>query len=380
MLFASLRQFRLCCAVRGRSVRSGWLFVAAGAMLSLAGGCDRTPGESRPFSVLNVFGEVGHSPGQFVYPRALAADPETGQLWIIDKAGRIQQVDPETGRASVHFRTPDIALGRPCGITVGPGWKGPDGVSIGGGTSLLYVADTHYHRVLIYLPGPQGDEAAPELIGEFGRYGHGPGEMIYLTDVAILTDDEGFATRLYVGEYGGNDRITAWELNEEGQWAFAFAIGSLGESSSPELIQFDRPQSLAVDKERGWLVVTDACNHRVGVFTLEGNLVRWIGARERASGVIEEKTGGMAYPFGLHLLGDGTALVTEYGNHCVRHFDLQTGAVLGLYGVGGRAPGHLLNPWAVTMLGGSVYVLDSGNARVQAFDLPRRWRVAGGAP
>jgi hypothetical protein len=392
-------------------------------------GCDSW-GEGqvgRPLAVSHTIGEVGSSPGQFLYPRALAADgqgwsasPTEGpHLWVIDKAGRIQRLDATTGRASIAFRAPEIALGRPCGVTLGPSWRG--GPEAGGGdakTDLLYVADTHYHRVLIYAP-PAGEmagrRAEPRLVGEFGRYGRGPGEFIYVTDVAILTDDQGYAIRLYVAEYGGNDRISIWEPAEDGdlRWVSAFGIqgDGRGSSSVPGAVEFDRPQSLAIDRRRGRLVVTDSCNHRVGVFTLDGDLVRWIDGREAGQagppplavenaaveGDADDPDGwsdmtlldgnpqvsgrGMAYPFGLHLLEDGTALVTEYGHHRVRHFDVETGQVLGLYGIGGRGKGELLNPWAVTMIGRTVYVLDSGNERIQAFTLPRRGgRVATGGP
>lgn len=369
--------------------------AAWGALVAFAAvfaGCEGRM-EGRPLPVSHMFGEVGGSPGQFLYPRALCADPATGQLWVIDKAGRIQRLDPVTGRGSVHFRAPDTALGRPCGITVGPMARSGLGESRPG--SVLYVADTHYHRVLIYESPPRdatpGEE--PRLLGSFGSYGQGPGEFIYLTDVAVLEDEQGFAIRLYVCEYGGNDRISIWEPSEGSDasasaatggpgttWRFVGAFGSQGDSAAPGDIQFDRPQSIAVDRARGRLVVTDACNHRVGVFTLDGALVRWIAPRavRREDGQDEP---GMAYPFGLHLLADGTALVTEYGNHRLRHLDVETGETLGIYGMGGRGPGELLNPWAVTVLDGTVYVLDSGNERIQAFSLPGRWRsMAGGAP
>jgi hypothetical protein len=402
-------------------------------VLGFSAGCDGLwaaigggRGDGKPLPVSHTIGEVGSSPGQFLYPRALAADgrgwaaageTEGPHLWVIDKAGRIQRLNAATGRATIAFRAPDIALGRPCGVTLGPTWRGGPGDQGGGGArspDLLYVADTHYHRILIYAPPSEG-EKEPRLVGQFGSYGRGPGEFIYVTDVAILTDDEGYAVRFYVGEYGGNDRVSLWEPSQDGVIRFvsAFGVQGDGRESSREggAIEFDRPQSLAIDRAadagRGRLVLTDSCNHRVGVFTLSGNLVRWIdgraggvpaavepgataedamfpeagpdGTSEGGSGDPGPGRGGMAYPFGLHLLDDGTALVTEYGNHRLRHMDLETGKVLGLYGVGGRGPGELLNPWAVTMIGRTVYVLDSGNERIQAFTLPRTaWRTATG--
>jgi hypothetical protein len=255
----------------------------------------------------------------------------------------------------------------------------------------------------VYSP-PAEPGKPPQIVAQFGSYGKGPGEFIYVTDVAILTDSAGYAVRFYVGEYGGNDRISIWEPRPDGSIVFVGAFGAPGDGrdAKPGEIQFDRPQSIALDQARGRLIATDSCNHRIGVFTLAGDLVRWIDAREgtpaappttsatteaaaRGMDAAEALTDsdeaamqdvgpvseGMAYPFGLHLLDDGSVLVTEFGYHRVRHLDVETGRTLGLYGRGGRGPGELLNPWAVTMIGRTVYVLDSGNERIQAFNLPR---------
>ena len=72
----------------------------------------------------------------------------------------------------------------------------------------IYVADTHYHRVLIF-------SAAGEPIGSFGSFGQGDGEFIYPTDIAFSGDG-----RIFVSEYGGNDRISAF--TEDGEFLFSF--------------------------------------------------------------------------------------------------------------------------------------------------------------
>ena len=83
---------------------------------------------------------------------------------------------------------------------------------------------------------------------------------------------------------------------------------------------------------------------------------------------------------GLVMRPDHTALVTEFGNHRVHHVDLETGATLGLYGRPGRGEGELTNPWAIAVIGETVYVLDSGNGRIEAFRAPALVRrTAGGA-
>lgn len=304
-----------------------------------------------PLAVMSVFGEVGVNPGQFTYPRVLTNDGK--DLWVIDKSARVQRIEPGTGKSTALWTMPEWTVGKPCGAGVGP-----DG--------LLYVADTHYFRVMVYRP-PSGLGEAPELVSSFGSLGQGPGEFTYLTDVGILASDDGKSVeRLYVGEYGGNDRISVFDRDHK----FLFAFGSYGSSADGANVQFSRPQGIEVDKARHEVVVTDSCNHRIGVFDLDGKLKKWISSPENAG----QGPGQFAYPYGLVLLGDGTALVTEFGNHRVHHVDYEDGKVLEVYGHGGRGRGELTNPWAVTVIGDTGFVLDSGSDRIQSFKLPAKKR------
>lgn len=340
-------------------IRGAALLGAGGVVLS-GSGCGETRADGGPAKVTTVLGEVGLSPGQFTYPRCLDAD-ESG-LWVIDKAANIQRVDPKTGNATAFWQLPDFQAGKPCGLTVGP-----DG--------LMYVADTHYFRVVVYKP-PALDGAPPgrggamprgEVVAEWGSYGEGPGQFIYLTDVAVLAGKDGKVERYYVSEYGGNDRVSAFDAEHR----FLFSFGTFGTGEDPAAVEFNRPQSIAVDGARGVVVVADACNHRLGVFTLEGKLVKWIGS----AGEGPEQFG---YPYGLALRPDFTALVAEFGNHRVHHIDLETGKTLGLHGRPGRGRGEFTNPWAVAVLDETVYVLDSGNARIEGFRAPRLVRKGAG--
>lgn len=319
--------------------------AALAAMVALSGCREKERADGAPLPTVAKFGEVGVNPGQFTYPRALTNDGQS--LWVIDKSARVQRLDPGTGESSALWTMPDWAMGKPCGVSIGP-----DG--------LLYIPDTHYFRVMVYRRDA-GIRKPPELVASFGSLGEGPGQFMYLTDVAFLPAPDGTGIeRMYVGEYGGNDRISVFD----GTYRFLFSFGVNGEPDDESKIHFSRPQSIEVDADRRLLVVTDACHHRVGVFDVDGHLVRWIG--RPGSGA-----GQLAYPYGVALLGDGTAMVTEFGNHRVSHVDYETGTILGTYGRPGRGPGELTNPWAVTVLDGKVFVLDSGNDRVQAFAAPK---------
>jgi hypothetical protein len=322
--------------------------ISVCALVLLAGGlgaCDSPVSEGRPLRVSATIGGTGLSPGQFVYPRAIDASGD--RVWVIDKTARVQGFDLATGELVGGFRMPELTLGKPTGVTLAPG---PDG------REAIYVPDTHYHRVLIYEPPAPG--GAPTLLASFGEYGDGPGQFVYPTDVAVMVGADGLPERIYVSEYGGNDRISVFD----GSYAFQFSFGSPGTGPGAE---FNRPQSIGIDGSLGELVVTDASNHRVGRFTLDGELVGWLGG-------VGAGPGEFAYPYGLALPGNGTALVSEFGNGRVQHVDLRSGECLGLYGTPGRGEGELMNPWGVAVAGEEVYVLDSGIDQVVSFEAPRR--------
>ncbi len=355
--------------------------TALTALALLLAGCSKPPSGGL-LETTALFGESGNAPGQYGYPRCIDSDSNT--LWVIDKLARVQRIDPATGRAVTVFKMPRFENGKPTGVTVwestDPGAKGP----------IVFVADTHEHRVMVYQALPHDpksqDEAPPSLMTSFGTSGEGPGQFIYLTDVAVLTTaDKRAVQRLYVSEYGGNDRINIYEPDGApwnpagGQPSFHFvrSFGHFGSGDTKADVQFSRPQSLAIDTRTSELIVNDACNHRVGRFTLEGELITWYGRSDDPSAA----PGRFKYPYGLALLGDGSALIAEYGNNRVQRIDLATGDCLGLFGQGGRSKGQLATPWGIAILGDTVYVLDSGNSRVQGFDKPHGTsRVAITAP
>lgn len=341
-----------------RGAGAGRAAALAGlASLALVGCGADVPDAPRALDVSSRFGEQGDEPGLFVKPRAIDADPADGTLWIIDMTARVQGIDASTGRCIAWWRLEDFVLGRPVGITVGP-WLD--------GSSVLYVPETHYHRVSVFRK-PTGMGVTPELLLRFGSYGHEPGQFIFPTDVAVLTDPAGRPERIYVAEYGGNDRISVFDT--AGAFLFAFGVfGPGGEPDEPGAVgpAFNRPQAIAIDQAARELVVADAANHRLGRFSLEGELIGWIGSPGSAG----DGPGSFSFPYGLALLRDGTVLVSEYGGNRLSRVRLSDGRWLGVYGRGGRGPGELASPWGVAELAGTVWVLDSGHGRVLGVRAP----------
>lgn len=354
-----------------------WL-AAAGAM---AAACGEQPSATTGVHLVGTFGATGIGPGRFGFPRAIDCDDRA--VWVIDKSARVQRIDPKTGEVLATWTMPQYRLGKPTGVTIAPG-GGPDGAD------AVYVPDTHYQRVAVYAIPESGMQGAePPLIAQFGGYGTGPGQFIYPTDVAVLAAAGRAVERVYVSEYGGNDRVSVFDGSHRFLFSFGefgtpgaalFAAGDGASAEEPVVpdagkIVFNRPQSLALDAARRQLIVADACNHRLGVFDLDGKPIRWIGSRETAG----RGPGQFNYPYGLALCDDGSVLVSEFGNHRVQRVDPETGESLGLYLSMGRGEGQVLTPWGVAVSRrdrGIAYVLDSGNNRVIAFELPAARRLA----
>lgn len=307
------------------------LLLALAAIIALPGCGDagaQTPDNQQPLAVVNTFGSSGTSLGQFAYPRCIDVDPERGHLYAIDKTARVQRWSLD-GKPELEWDMPAFELGKPTGVTVGR-----DGT--------VYVADTHYQRIIAYTP--DGEERF-----RFGSYGEGPGEFIYPTDVAI-----GPEGRLYVAEYGGNDRVQIF--TPEGEYIDEF--GTFG----TERDQFHRPQSLLFNADMSELFITDAGNHRIVVVDPQGEVLRTFGEAGTDLGQLH-------YPYGLDWLPDGSLIVCEFGNSRLQRFT-SAGQAIGLYGRLGVREGELSYPWGVACDGRRVYVLDSGSNRIQVFDAP----------
>jgi hypothetical protein len=345
-----------------RALAAGVISLGVGLLL---GGCDETPADGpSPIKYTAMLGGLGDTPGRYAYPRCL--DHDESALWVIDKSARVQRIDPKSGACLALFRMPEWDLGKPTGFCVAPGLD-KDGTWC---EDLLYIADTHYHRVMVYKAPKNtlsGEHGTLEPAATWGSYGNGDGQFYYCTDVAVLVKEgKKEIDRIFVSEYGGNDRISVFNAKHE----FMFAFGTEGAGEDPTKVEFNRPQALVIRTKTDGskeLVVTDACNHRLGRFTIDGKLIGWIGSSANQG----RKPGQFYFPYGLYLLPDQTALVSEFGGARVQRIDLDTGKSLGCWGEPGREPGQLAAPWAVTMLNDTVYVLDSGNNRVVGFPRPR---------
>jgi len=238
---------------------------------------------------------------------------------------RIQRFSPD-GEFEAVWRTPESENGKPTGVTVDASGR-------------VLVADSHYHRVLIY--DRDGREQA-----RFGSAGARPGEFDLVARAVV--DDNG---NIYVSEYGSGNRISRFSPKFEYLGSFG------GPEDGPAALS--RPQAIVFDRD-GNLWVTDSCNHRICRFSREGKLLSSFGSPGREPGKLQ-------YPYGLAFCEDGTILVAEFGNNRLQRFD-RTGKSLETWGGPGTQPGQMLDTWGVAVgKNGRVYVVDARNHRVQMF-------------
>ncbi|NUP96194.1 MAG: SMP-30/gluconolactonase/LRE family protein [Planctomycetaceae bacterium] len=149
---------------------------------------------------------------------------------------------------------------------------------------FIYVADTGNDRVQRFKRADGSAIAS-------GKYGHGDGDFLRPTDVAV--DDSGF---VYVSDTG-NHRVVKLDRDLK----FVKSWGDFG----PHPGFFSQPAGLAWDE--GSLYVVDTDNHRVQVFDGQGNRQHEWGLHALLP---REGEGKLHYPHGI-AVRNGVAAVSE---------------------------------------------------------------------
>ena len=252
-------------------------------------------------------------------PRSVhAARDDT--VYVLDDAGRVL-VYSASGDLLKLWHMPDYEAGRPEGI-----------VCLQDGR--IAVADTHYHRVVIFGPDGMVDNI-------FGDYGFGKGQFVY--PVAVAEDEHGF---LYVGEYGDQQRIQ--KFTSDGTWVLAFGEHGTGDG------QFQRPSGIAWHARTVYAV--DAFNNRIQVFSDEGGFLRVVD--------LPDNVAPLEYPYDIRVVAENRLYVIE--NKAARLTVLDPdGQLIGRWGRPGRGSGELFGPWSLTVLSdGRILIADTGNHRI----------------
>jgi ABC-type Fe3+ transport system permease subunit/DNA-binding beta-propeller fold protein YncE len=305
------------------------LFIPATALL-LVTGC--TPSSDYAFnhrnglfSRVDVIGSRGTGAGEFNKPRSLAVDRDDN-LYVVDLTGRVQKFSPD-GEYLLSWQMPQTDKGKPKGMI-----KDCDGNVI--------VIEPHYSRVNHF--DPQG-----KLLAQWGENGTNISKLQFPRAVAINSRGD-----IYVSEYGLVERIQRFAHHGTN---FIQAFGAPGTA----IAELNRAEGLGIGPDDR-LYVADSCNHRVQIFSPDGQFVSAFG--RAGSG-----PGELSYPYDIRIDSDGNRFVCEFGNSRVQIFDSE-GRTIEILGGPGAEPGQMNNPWAIALDSrGNLYIADSANHRVQKF-------------
>jgi sugar lactone lactonase YvrE len=198
-------------------------------------------------------------------------------------------------------------------------------------------------------------EAYRELVStvSWGTLGALEGQFNFPKGLGI--DSEG---NIYVAD-SQNHRIQ--KFGSDGR--FLTAWGSPGEAPG----QFNEPWGIAVDDEDN-VYVADTWNHRIQKFTSEGEFITYWGAFQDTGGQLLEPLGTFYGPRDIAIDGEGNLYVVDTGNKRVQKLDPE-GNPLGQWGGGGPEPGQFLEPVGIAIdEEDNIYVADTWNQRIQKFD------------
>ena len=310
------------------------------ALSFAAAGCSRGPERtaekswhSSLFSRVEIIGGRGTGPGQFNKPRSVALDAKDN-LYVADMTGRVQKFSPQ-GAFLGLWQMPQTDLGKPKGMA-----RDRDG--------NIVVVEPHYSRLNHFTPDGR-------LVLRWGEQGTNSGNLAFPRAVAVNSRGE-----IYLSEYGLVERVQRF-AGPGGMLLNSF--GRPGNGSG----EFNRAEGLGIDRNDR-VYVADSCNHRIEVFTREGDFLRAYGQPGLAPG-------SLSYPYDICLDRDGRQYVCEFGNSRIQIFG-GSDQILEILGKTGTAPGEFNNPWSVALDSAeNLYVADSLNHRVQKF-IRRRSELA----
>ena len=155
---------------------------------------------------------------------------------------------------------------------------------------------------------------------------------------------------MVVTEFSGH-RVSVFKPDGKQQRSFGCAGLGLG--------QFSGPTGVGIDSE-GNILVADSYNHRIQKFTSEGVFVRAVGRRGTGPRHFD-------FPGGIAVDASDMVYVVDSNNHRIQILNSDLGFVSS-FGSCGSYEGQFNFPYCIACDGnGNVYVSDSENHRVQVF-------------
>jgi sugar lactone lactonase YvrE len=331
---------------------------------------------------LAVLGGKGTALGRLGEPRGIWSDGGSG-LWVAMNSGSIIQHISLTGTSL--YKSP---------TTFGGGanqFRSPHGVQVVGGK--IYVSDTYDYRIAIYTPSGNGanfskyiSEPYPAAGGFNGPFGvaYDASGNLYVVDHFNNRVEEFDSTNSFIGQVGGGgpplgafnfprgilvipSTSTTWAndvmVNDsENHRMQIFTPGSFNPGGygtlpighlTPIGTTFLRPQQIFLSPVDGSLWAADTNHHRILDITLSGTVLHvWDAAGNTRPAGIAVDSAGNVYVTGTNL--------SEYS---------AGGSLIKVVAPNGGALGDVRAPDGIAISGTTMYVADTNNNRVDAFDL-----------
>ncbi len=325
-------------------------------------------------ALLSHFGSSGLEPGRFNSPVAVAVD-QFGFIYVADKKNRrVQSFTPDgifLSAISLPVEPIDLAVDPERSLyilmpSVKQIWKvSPDGRPLKEIQGILdgrnFISDatgmTVDVRGDIYVSEDSHDsikKVAPDgaILLSFGAHGEGRGS--FERPLGMQVDNSG---SLYVAD-SKNKRVQVFQISG------AQKASLQGPAAPPYMIEFHS----FVQAERSISDLYFRPGRGLYVLVREKNHVLRIGLPNRVFGQGGTGSGQFDAPTGLVVMGDGRMLVADTGNDRVQVLK-EDGSVEQQFGKSGTKTGQFGHPAGVAVNSRGVrYVSDVQNSRVQIFN------------
>ncbi|CAF1421609.1 unnamed protein product [Didymodactylos carnosus] len=264
--------------------------------------------------------------------------------------------------------------------------NGPLGLFIDSTTdNTLYVADFSNNRILKYNTLSNVVTTIYNETGSFPTTVYVDSEQnIYIDASGTFTNSYGFITDerkqlLYVSDDSGH-RILKWNLNTTIPYVATLIAGVTNQSGSDELhLNFPRGLDIARDEQESYLYVADFGNNRIQRYFIgnsSGDNIATAGTTIAGNGTSGNSLNQLNGPRNLYITENNEIFIADTLNHRIMKWFLNSTSgssgvcVLGCASVPGNGTTELNQPSDIKFdSDGNLYVCDTGNNRIQKFNI-----------
>ena len=231
--------------------------------------------------------------------------------------------------------------------------------------STLYVSD-FFDQYVIKLSNMQVISPVPTFVaGVKGT--SGSGTNTFTNPAGIAVDKNG---NLIIADVT-NNRVMLWPPNSTSGMVVA-GLGSAGNDA----LSFNSPIGVFLDANSSYMYVTDAGNHRVQRFALVAGIPVNNGTTAAGGQGVGSTNQQLNTPFSVQVSKkSGAMYIADSLNHRIQRWNLNEPTAVTIAGdpngIAGSDPLRLSYPYGVALNDEEtfLYVVDTGNHRVQRFDL-----------